>query len=69
MEGRLEWCGHFDEGASAFHVYGAIGVENAEDDPAGSESPGVLEFFTDRVKVGSRVVEAVGVGTENHMNR
>ena len=57
------------EGASAIVHFGAIGVEDAEDDSTDFKSPGVMKFFTDRVEVGGGVVEAVCVGAQHDMDR
>ena len=68
MEGCLQRSGQVDESAGAFDVDVAICVEDAEDDSADSKPPGVMKFFTDQVKVGGGVVEAVCVRAQHDMD-
>ena len=69
MEGCLQRSGQLDKSARAFDVDGAIGVKDAEDDSADSKPPGVMKLFTDQVKVGGGVVEAVCVRAQHDMDR
>lgn len=66
---RLQRSGQFDEGAGALDVDGAIGVEDTEDDSAGSELESMLKVLADGVEGGCGVVEAVGVGAQDDMDR
>ena len=62
VEGCLQRSGQLDESARAFDVDVAIGVKDAENDSADSESLGMLKFLAERVEVGGGVLEAGCVG-------
>jgi hypothetical protein len=69
VEGSLPRRSHFYERASALDIDGAVRVEYADDDSAGSKTPSVLKIFADRVEGGCSVLEAVGVRAQDDMDR
>lgn len=69
MKRDLKRCSQVDQGARAFDVYCAVGVQDAEDEAAGSEGTGVQEIFAHQRELIVGVEKVAAPGPQQDVHR